>query len=79
MSCLQKVEAMPGRLLLATVQIEKIEGRKLWMNALLRDSPHGKVYAEARALFVAPSNKHLLKAGIKYVASGLFPGFFSLE
>lgn len=79
MSCLQKVEATSGRLLLATVQVEKIEGRKLWMNALLRDSPHGKIYAEARALFVAPSNKHLLKAGIKYIASGLFPRFFSLE
>ena len=79
MACLQKVEAAPGRLLLATVQVEKIEGRKLWMSALLRDSPHGKVYAEARALFVAPSNKHLLRAGIKYVASGLFPRFFSLE
>lgn len=79
LSCLQKVEAKPGRLLLATVQVDKIEGRKLWMSAQLKDSPHGKVYAEARALFVAPSNKHLLKAGIKYIASGLLPGYVSLE
>jgi len=70
---------MPGRLLLATVEVDKIEGRKLWMTATLRDSPGGKVYAKGRALFVAPSNKHLFKAGLKYVMSGLFPGFFSLE
>ncbi len=73
------MEAKPGRLLLATVEVEKIEGRKLWMTASLRESPQGKVYARANALFVAPSSKHLLKAGLKYVASGLFPGFFSLE
>ena len=76
---MQKVEVMPGRLLLATIELDRIEGRKLWMKGTLRDNPQGKVYAEGRALFVAPSSKHLLMAGMKYIASGLFPGTFSLE
>jgi hypothetical protein len=75
----QKVEAAPGRLLLCTAEVERIEGRKLWMKATLRDSPNGKVYATARALFVSPSTRHLVQGGLKYVASGLAPKFFSLE
>ncbi|CAL8464078.1 g3613 [Coccomyxa elongata] len=75
----KKVEATPGRLLLCTAEVERIEGRKLWMKATLRDCPNGKVYATGRALFVSPSWKHLIKGGAKYVASGLAPGFFSLE
>ena len=75
----QKVEATPGRVLLCTAELERIEGRKLWMKATLRDCPNGKVYATGRALFVSPSMKDLIKGGAKYVASGLAPGFFSLE
>jgi hypothetical protein len=79
LSLLQKVEASPGRLLLCTAEVESIQGRKLWMRAKLLDAPNGKVYATGRALFVAPSTKHLVRGGLKYIASGLLPGWFSLE
>lgn len=76
---MQKVEATPGRLLLCTAEVERVEGRKLWMRATLRDSPGGKVYATGRALFVSPSAGRLIKGALKYIASGLAPGYFSLE
>ncbi|CAK0786237.1 hypothetical protein CVIRNUC_009450 [Coccomyxa viridis] len=37
----KKVEVMPGRLLLATIELDRIEGRKLWMKGSLRDNPQG--------------------------------------
>lgn len=66
-------------MLLCTAEVERIEGRKLWMRAKLLDAPDGKVYATGKALFVAPSTRGLVKVGLKYVASGLLPGWFSLE
>lgn len=39
----------------------------------------GQVYAEGRALFVAPSTKSLIRGALKYVGSGLMPGLFSME
>ena len=39
----------------------------------------GKVYAEGRALFVAPSTRSLVRGALKYVGSGVLPGLFSME
>eukprot|EP00884_Botryococcus_braunii_P003412 jgi/Botrbrau1/13071/Bobra.0187s0033.1 len=67
----RKIQA--GRLLLCTTEVESVEGRKLWMKATLRDGPHGKVFATARALFVVPKTTRLLSEGWRYVVSALFP------
>jgi acyl-coenzyme A thioesterase PaaI-like protein len=66
-----KIQA--GRLLLCTTEVESIEGRKLWMKATVRDGPTGKVYATARALFVCPRTQRLVRDGIKYALSSVFP------
>lgn len=49
-----KARVPAGKTLLCSAEVERSEGRKLWMHAQLRDGPEGKVYATARALFVAP-------------------------
>ena len=67
-----------GKLLLVTAEVEKCEGRKLWMRATVTDGPGdgAKVYAEARALFVSPSAAKLAKEAAKYVASYVLPVSF---
>lgn len=39
---------------LCTATVDKVEGRKMYMTAELRDGPNGKVYATSKALFVRP-------------------------
>lgn len=56
-----------------------MEGRKLWMRATVRDSPGGKVYATARALFVVPRTSRLIHDGFKYAMHILFPSKVSIE
>jgi len=67
-----------GKLLLVTAEVEKCEGRKLWMKATVTDGPSSdaKIYAEGRALFVSPSASKLAKEAAKYVASYVLPGTF---
>ena len=77
MCCLQKIQA--GRLLLCEVEVESMEGRKLWMKARVQDGPGGKVYATARALFVAPRTRTLIRDGIKLAMHKLFPSSASVE
>jgi hypothetical protein len=60
-----------GSLILCRAELESFEGRKLWMTAEMRDGPQGKVYATARALFVAPKPQKLLIDVIKYVGQRL--------
>ncbi|KAK9812857.1 hypothetical protein WJX72_004768 [[Myrmecia] bisecta] len=66
-----KAKIQAGRLLLCTTEVESIDGRKVWMKAVMRDGPNGKVYATARALFVAPRPQKLVQDGYKYVMSGI--------
>ena len=67
-----------GKLLLVTAEVEKCEGRKLWMKATVSDGPgeDAKVYAEATALFVSPSAAKLAKEAAKYVVSYVLPVSF---
>ena len=67
-----------GKLLLVTAEVEKCEGRKLWMKATVTDGPGdgAKVFAEAKALFVSPSATKLAKEAAKYVASYVLPVSF---
>ena len=67
-----------GKLLLVTAEVERCEGRKLWMRATVTDGPGegARVYAEARALFVSPSAARLAKEAAKYVASYVLPVSF---
>ncbi len=75
--CLQKIQA--GRLLLCTVEVESMEGRKLWMKATVQDGPDGKIYATARALFVAPRTRKLIRDGFKLALNKFFPSSTSVE
>ena len=50
-----------------------MEGRKLWMKSTVTDGPTGKIYATARALFVAPSMNRLANDAVKLVKDGVFP------
>ena len=68
---LQKISA--GSIVLCTAEVESIQGRKLWMKSTLTDGPSGKVYATARALFVAPSSTRLAKDAFKLLRDGVFP------
>lgn len=71
-------EGTGGKLLLVTAEVERCEGRKLWMRATVTDGPgaDAKVYATARALFVSPSAAKLAKEAAKYVASYVLPVSF---
>ena len=55
-----------GSAVLCTTELEKAEDRKLWMTAKVTNGS-GLVYAEARALFVAPKLQNALL--------GFLPGF----
>ena len=50
-----------------------MEGRKVWMRSTITDGPTGKVYAKARALFVAPSSTLLAQDAYKLMKEGVFP------
>lgn len=43
------------------------------MKSTVTDGPTGKVYATARALFVAPSMNRLANDAVKLVKDGVFP------
>ena len=68
---LQKISA--GSTILCTAEVESMEGRKLWMKSTVKDGPSGKVYATARALFVAPSSTRLAQDAVKLLKDGVFP------
>lgn len=68
-----KAKIPAGATLLCSAELERTEGRKLWMTATMRDGPDGKVYATARALFVAPSLKKLAPMVGSYLWGRLFP------
>lgn len=53
--------------ILCTAEVESIEGRKIWMRAIVSDGPDGRVYATARALFVAPKPQRLIHDGVRMV------------
>lgn len=61
-----KAKIPAGSKVLCLANVESTEGRKLWMHAEMRDKPDGKVYATARALFVAPKTHKFLLDVIKY-------------
>ena len=65
MSYKSKIAA--GRTVLCTTELESNDGRKVWMAATLSDGPGGKVYATARALFVAPKPHRLVSDVAKYL------------
>lgn len=48
-----KAKIAAGSVLLFATELEKVEGRKIWMRARVSDGA-GTTYATARALFVAP-------------------------
>lgn len=68
-----KAKLPTGNTVLCTSELESVDGRKVWMTATISDGPHGKVYATARALFVAPKPQKLLQEGAKHVWSQLQP------
>lgn len=43
------------------------------MKSTITDGPTGKVYATARALFVAPSSTRLAQDAVKMLKDGVFP------
>ena len=68
---LQKISA--GATILCTAELESVNGRKVWMKSTVSDGPSGKVYATARALFVAPSSTRLAQDAVKMLKDGIFP------
>ncbi len=68
---MQKISA--GSTILCTAEVESVSGRKVWMKSTVQDGPTGKVYATARALFVAPSSTRLAKDAVKLLRDGVFP------
>ncbi len=64
-----KAKIAAGTTVLCTVEVERMEGRKLWMVASLTDGPGGKVFATSRALFVAPKLSRFATDVAKYVWS----------
>lgn len=49
-----KSKIKAGSTVLCRAFVDRVEGRKLYMRAELRDGPDGKVYAESSAIFVRP-------------------------
>lgn len=64
-----KAKIPAGATVLCSAKIDSMEGRKMWMKATMSDGPDGKVYATARALFVAPKPSRLIVDVVKYIAS----------
>lgn len=62
-----KAKIPAGQIILCTAEVESMAGRKLWMKAVMMDGPDGKVYATARALFVAPKFTRLVTDVAKYI------------
>ena len=73
-----KAKIPAGAVLLCTCEVERAEGRKLWMTATMRDGPEGKVYATSRALFVAPGVKKMVPMVTSYLWHRVFGGFGGL-
>eukprot|EP00891_Asterochloris_glomerata_P007240 jgi/Astpho2/7240/Aster-01548 len=66
-----KAKINAGSTILCTCSVESMEGRKVWMQATISDGPTGKIYAKARALFVAPSSQRLAKDVFNYLKDGM--------
>ena len=73
----QKIQASAGRLLMVTCDVERIEGRKVFMCARLQDRPGGATFATSKAVFVAPKLRRLVSEGARYVASAATGGIVS--
>lgn len=52
---------------LCTAKLDKVEGRKLFMTAVMSDGPDGKVFATSKALFVTPKPHKLVTDVVKYM------------
>lgn len=50
--------------------ITLIHTAQIWMRAIVSDGPDGKVFATARALFVAPKPQRLLKDVLNMIFAG---------
>jgi len=70
----QKVHVAPGRLLLFTAELDRIEGRKVFMTCRVTDAPGGTLYATSQAVFVAPKLRRLVVDGARYLAGALTGG-----
>ncbi|DBB18213.1 hypothetical protein WJX82_002941 [Trebouxia sp. C0006] len=68
-----KAKISAGATILCTAEVESVNGRKVWMKSTVSDGPSGKVYATARALFVAPSSTRLAQDAVKLLKDGIFP------
>ena len=73
----QKIQASPGRMLVVTCDVERIEGRKVFMSARLQDRPGGATFATSKAVFVAPKLRRLVSEGARYAASAVTGGIVS--
>lgn len=54
---------------LCTAVVDKVEGRKMYMTAELRDGPNGKIYATSKSLFVRPRLSKFIMDLSKYLFS----------
>jgi len=52
---------------LCTAKLDKVDGRKLYMTAVMSDGPDGKVFATSKALFVTPKPHKLVTDVVKYM------------
>lgn len=68
-----KSKIAAGSTVLCVTEVEKAEGRKLWMKATVCDGPGGKVFATARALFVAPKPQKMVRDVAQYLFNRAFP------
>lgn len=57
-----------------TTEVERIEGRKVFMRARVQDRPDGPTYATSKAVFVAPKLRRLVSDGARYLASAVTGG-----
>lgn len=57
---------------LCTAVVEKVEGRKLYMTATMSDGPDGRVYAEARSIFVRPKIGNFLRDVTMFALGKMF-------
>jgi acyl-coenzyme A thioesterase PaaI-like protein len=55
--------------ILCTAIVDKVEGRKMYMTAELRDGPNGKIFATSKALFVRPRLSKFIVDLSKYLIS----------
>lgn len=55
--------------IVCSVELEAMEGRKVWMKAHICDGLTGKECAKARALFVAPRWSNVVKSALPFTKS----------